>query len=490
MKTIPLFLLLCSLLPTFSMADERPNILLILADDLGYGDVGFTGAKDIYTPNLDALAKNGVICKNGYVTHTYCGPSRAGLVTGRYQARFGMEINATNSPYDMYMGLPIEEKTFGKRMQSGGYRTGIIGKWHLGASYPFHPNNRGFDYFYGFLGGGHSYWPSSVKATSALVRPDGKLDYGANEGTHHPLMRNQSSAEFDEYLTSALSKDAVRFVKSSEQPFFLYLSYNAPHTALEAPEESIKKYSHIEDRNRRIYAAMIDEMDTGIGLVIESLKETGKFENTLIWFMSDNGGVAPYRWCPNNTWADNGPFKGGKTAMYEGGSHVPYFLHWPKGLPKGVTYDYPVSSLDITATSVALGHGDTSGEPLDGVNLIPYLTGKKKDPPHAALYWRERDNVKWAVRTPKSKYLLDPVATGKPELYDMVNDPYETTNIVNEQPEERARLAALWNKWNSHNKANILMHAYEYQQRRIDMYKELYDAQKEKAKTIKPIVIQ
>jgi arylsulfatase A-like enzyme len=195
--------------PTIS----QPNVLVILADDLGYGDLGFTGSKDITTPVLDSLASGGIICKNGYVTHPYCGPSRAGLITGRYQARFGVEINVTNSPFDLYSGLPLTEQTFAKRLQKSGYDTGVIGKWHLGAAPPFHPNNRGFDYFYGFLSGGHRYFPDSVTTTFPLLLPNGEPHYSANEGCFWPLRRNEREAEFNEYLTTALSRDAAKFVK-------------------------------------------------------------------------------------------------------------------------------------------------------------------------------------------------------------------------------------------------------------------------------------
>jgi len=423
------------------------------------------------------------------VTHSYCGPSRAGLLTGRHQARFGMEINCTYSPYDTHMGLPETEKTFGNRLQTAGYRTGIIGKWHVGAAPNHHPNNRGFDYFYGFLSGGHSYWPEQVTTTMPLLLENGKPNYGANEGTALPLLRNNNTGDFNEYLTTALSRDAARFVKESDKPFCLYLAYNAPHSPLEAPEETIAKYNHIKDRNRRIYAAMIDEMDRGIGMVVDALKESGKFENTLIFFLSDNGGVGSPPWNPSENWADNGPFRQGKASWMEGGIHVPFLVHWPAKL-KGGKFDGLVSSLDITATAVELAGGDTSGEPLDGVNLVPYLTGTKKGSPHAALFWRERDSTGWAVRTPKAKFVKNGWENGELCVFDMVNDPYESTNIIDKAPEKRAELAKLWNDWNAKNKANVLMHAYEYQQWRIDMYEELYKKQLEKAAKTKPVIIQ
>ena len=481
---------LISVLALSAVAKQKPNILIILADDLGYGDVGFTGSKEAQTPVLDSLAEDGVVCRNGYVTHSYCGPSRAGLLTGRYQARFGMEINCTYSPYDRYMGLPVDEKTFGTRLQAAGYRTGIIGKWHVGAAPNNHPNHRGFDHFFGFLSGGHSYWPEEVSTTTPLLLKNGKLNYGANEGTMLPLLRNNDAAEFTEYLTTALSRDAVRFVRESKKPFCLYLAYNAPHSPLEAPKKTIAKYKNIPDRNRRAYLAMIDEMDRGVGMVVEALKETGKFENTLIFFLSDNGGVGTPPWNPSENWADNGPFRQGKASWLEGGIHVPYFVHWPAGLPKAGTYDGLVSSLDITATAVALAGGDTSGKPLDGVNLIPFLSGRKKGSAHAALFWRERDSTSWAVRTPAAKYVKSAWEGGKLCVFDMQNDPYESNNIIDQAPETRAELAKLWNAWNAGNKANAYLHASDYQKWRLNMYEQLHKELEQKAAEKKPVVIQ
>ena len=259
------------------VAKERPNIVVILADDLGYADLGFTGSKEIFTPNIDALANNGVVFKNGYVTHPYCGPSRAGLLTGRYQARFGMEVNAAHSPDDPYMGLPVEELTFAKRMQQAGYKTAVMGKWHMGSHPNFHPNNRGFDEFFGFLGGGHDYFPESVKVSSA--------EYSI------ALSRNGKPAQLNEYLTTAISKEAARFVSATEQPFMMYVAYNAPHSPLQATEQDLAKYQHIADLDRRTYAAMIDSMDQGVGRIVAALKQSEKLHNTLIFFLSDNGGV-------------------------------------------------------------------------------------------------------------------------------------------------------------------------------------------------------
>ena len=473
-------------------AADRPNILVILADDLGYADVGFTGSTEIQTPNLDALAAGGVVFENGYVTHPYCGPSRAGLITGRYQARFGAEINFTYSPYDAHNGLPAEQPTFAERLKPAGYRTGIVGKWHLGAAPPFHPNRRGFDHFYGFLSGGHCYFPKDVNAAHDLLTAKGTNHYSANEGVYLPLSRNADAGAFTEYLTTALSRDAATFVSEGDEPFCLYLAYNAPHGPLEAPADLIEKYRDVEPRTRRVYAAMIDAMDQGIGRVIDALKASGKYENTLIFFLSDNGGVVPKSGHENENWSDNGPFRKGKGSMLEGGSHVPFIAHWPAGLPSGEHYAYPVSSLDIAATAVALAGGDTSGPELDGVNLVPHVRGEVAGPPHEAIFWRLRDGAGWAVRTPDAKLLLE----GRAEfgegvqLYDMAADPYESKNLAAKDPETRKELAARWNAWNSGNQANRYHQAGEYQKKRRAFYDAMRETLDQQAAKVELLVVQ
>jgi len=491
MKRISLLIIGGMLAVGSVVAESRPNFIIIVADDLGYGDVGFTGSQIVETPNLDRLARNGVTFQNGYVTHPYCGPSRAGLITGRYQARFGMEINLTYSPFDVHQGLPLDEKTFAERLKPAGYRTGVIGKWHLGASEPFHPNSRGFDYFYGFLSGGHDYFPYMVNTHPKLLLPDGKAHYSHNEGCTQPLLRNRNAAEFDEYLTTALSRDAARFVKDGKKPFCLYLAYNAPHGPLQAPKELVEKYSkHVKDWRRATYLAMIDSMDQGIGLIIDALEESNKLDNTLIFFLSDNGGVQAKPGHENETWADNGPFRNGKGSMREGGSHVPFIGHWPKGFPKGIVYPHPISSLDLAATAVALAGGDTSGKPLDGVNLAPYVNGKNKGYPHKAIFWRTNNGVSWCVRTPQAKFLLESHGAKEPEMYDMVNDPYEKNNIIDDHPEQRQQLAKLWNEWNAKNEACYLLQAGNYQKERLKMYRELNERLKERGKGIEPLVVE
>lgn len=459
---------------TVTNADDRPNIIVILADDLGYNDVGFTGETPIQTPNLDELAAGGVIFENGYVTHPYCGPSRAGLLTGQYQARFGMENNVSYNPYDPNMGLPLAEKTFAKRLQEVGYKTAVIGKWHLGGAKKFQPNNRGFDYFYGFLDGGHHYNPNQVSLN--------------DDGYALPLMRNTDVVSFDEYLTTALSRDAANFISTQTSqhdrtPFMMYLSYNAPHAPLQAPAETIKKYRHLTNKNRQVYAAMVDEMDQGIGMVIDALKQTDAFDNTLIFFLSDNGGLYPDSWWPSFDWADNSPYRHGKVALLEGGVKVPFIAHWPAKIKPNQRFDGLVSALDIAATSVAIAGAENNDGKLEGVNLLPYVLGEKTGSPNTALFWRleEADDI-WAVRTMNSKYMKQALPGVNRAFFDMKNDPTEQHNVVDSNLAEQAKLAALWNEWNKKNKNNILYQANEYKAATAAFYRELFEKNVQEAK--------
>ena len=485
MLNITRIALLPALIATTIFAQDNPNFLFIVADDIGYADTGFTGSTTVDTPNLDRLARNGVVFRNGYVTHPYCGPSRSGFITGRYQARFGMEINLSYSPYDLHQGLPLAEKTFAERLQPLGYRTGMIGKWHLGASEPYHPNNRGFDYFYGFLSGGHDYFPSMISTHPKLLTAKNEPHYSNNEGGTLPLLRNMNTARLDEYLTTSLSQDAANFIDQSTQPFCLYVAYNAPHGPLQAPKNLIEKYRlRTNDSLRATYLAMIDSMDQGIGLILNSLESSDKLNNTLIFFISDNGGVYPKKNYEHESWADNYPFRDGKGSMREGGCHVPFIAHWPNGFPGGITYPHLVSSLDIAATAVALAGADTTDSDLDGVNLEPYVNNRVKDIPHKALFWRELNGALWAVRTPEYKLMLADYGSEVLELYDMRKDPYETTNLIHKYPEMRAQLASLWNDWNIQNSTCYLLQAYDYQKERLKMYEVMHQRLKDSAKSI------
>ena len=424
----------------------RPNVLLIVADDLGYADLGFQGSELIPTPHLDALAKSGVVCSSGYSTHPFCSPMRAALLTGRYQQRFGYEENVAFDLFNPRIGLPPGERTVGDRLSAAGYDTALIGKWHLGASHAQHPNARGFEFFHGFQGGGHDYFAID------LTRPVG-------EGYRYPLVRNERPATFEGYLTDALTDVAVEYLqKKRDRPFFLVLAYNAPHTPLQAPpkyldridESKIQGRGPRRTRQRKTYAAMVAGMDEGVGRAIAALEERGLRGNTLVAFMSDNGGPE------NSNGSDNGPLRGAKGDVYEGGVRVPFCLSMPGRLPAGRVYKNPVASIDLTRTAVALANGDQTG--MEGVDLMGALAadpdGAKSgaDDPLAArpLFWRKFGGEAWAVRVGNEK-LLDP-GTGEPELYDLAADLGERRDLAGERPGRVAALKAVWDEWNAGNR--------------------------------------
>jgi arylsulfatase A-like enzyme len=413
-------------LPAGAQPARRPNVVVILADDLGYADVGFQGCRDYATPHLDSLVRQGVRCTNGYVSHPFCSPTRAGLMTGRYQQRFGHENNPAWLPDDTRVGLPVDQITLPQVLSAAGYATGAVGKWHLGAAPCFHPLARGFREYYGFLGGGHQYLPGAK---------------GSNEYTI-PLQRNRESVAQTEYMTDELSREAVAFIgRHKAEPFFLYLAYNAVHTPLQAPPKYLDRVKDIADPRRRTYAAMGVAMDDGVGQVLAALRANGLENDTLVWFMSDNGGppeqVAPTR---------NTPLRGNKGNVLEGGVRVPCALQWRGTLPAGKVYDEPVSSLDVMATAAALaGAKLPTDRPLDSVDLVPYLTGRKTGAPHQRLHWRTGGGQAWAVREGSLKLLKQ--GQRPPELYDLAADIGESRDLAADRPQDAARLLAAHDAW-------------------------------------------
>ena len=443
-------------------AAEKPNVVVIMADDMGYADAGFTGSEDILTPNLDKLAASGVVFRQGYVNHPFCGPSRAALLSGRYQHRFGFETNPAYDPSNTVMGIDSDVKLFPERLQEAGYVTGCIGKWHLGAAEPFHPNNRGFDYFYGFLGGGHDYFRID------LAKP-------VKEGYLQALIRNDKPAVFEGYLTTALSRDAASFIATNKgKPFFLYVAYNAPHAPQQAPEEDIARYGHIQDQKRRVYAAMVDVMDRGIGEVVTALEQNGLRDNTLVFFLSDNGGPQPTKSQPGK-WngSSNRPFRGGKGDLYDGGVHVPFIASWPATIPSGQTFDPPVIALDIACTAVAVaGANAQTVSEMEGVNLIPFVTGEEQVPPHKELFWRGGDGKQWSVLSADGTKHLRGKAGKEPELYYLPDDVSEAHDLLAGQPQRARELYAKWSKWNERNVPCRLLGYIDYHKKRDQFFLE------------------
>jgi len=311
-----------------SVSAARPNFILIVADDLGYGDVSFQGSRQIQTPNLDALARSGVRFTEGYVSAPVCSPSRAGLLTGRNQVRFGYDNNLDDSTpgFDPdFAGLSVQERTIADRLKAAGYTTGLIGKWHLGKRPQFHPLKRGFDEFWGFLGGGHSYFPTTTDGTP---EPDIECNY--------------KSAGPITYITDDMGGEAVDFIRRHrEAPFFLYVAFNAPHAPMHATKEDLDKFWFIKDTKRRTYCAMVHRLDVNVGRIVDAVAKAGLTTNTLITFISDNGGPA------DQNGSLNAPLNGQKGILLEGGMRVPFLMPWPGTLLSGAVFTRPVTSLDL-----------------------------------------------------------------------------------------------------------------------------------------------
>ncbi|MCL7762965.1 sulfatase-like hydrolase/transferase [Polaribacter sp. Z014] len=425
----------------------KPNILFILCDDLGYSDVGFNGSKDIITPALDALADNGTIFTSAYVAHPFCGPSRAALMTGRYPHKIGAQFNLPpNSGETIKKGVSLEETFISKVLDDAGYNTGAIGKWHLGSNPEFHPNVRGFNDFFGFLGGGHDYFPEQYRKAYKQQEANGRKliwDY------LHPLEHNGKELHETEYVTDAFSREAIRFVTDAakkEDPFFLYLAYNAPHTPLEAKEEDLKLFAHIKDKKRRTYAAMVYAVDRGVKKIIETLKATNQFDNTLIIFMSDNGGKT-------TSGANNFPLKEGKGSVYEGGFRVPMFMHWPNVVPAGKKSDNPIEAIDFYPTLARLADAKIPvGKELDGKNIWDdFLSGKNTHADENIYVLRHRNGFS-DVGVRKNQWKAVKAYKQKWKLFNIDHDISEENDISKSNP---AVLKQMVNEARNWSKSNI-----------------------------------
>ena len=425
------------LLGTFSCTineEKPPNVIVIISDDQGYADVGFHGSKEIFTPNIDRIANNGVIFSEGYVSYAVCSPSRAGLITGRYQNRFGYTRNILLAPKDSIMGLPLTEQTLSDVLGKANYKTKAIGKWHLGAHESLVPERRGFDEFFGFIIGGHRYFPEDLTLND-LTKARRQMD-----GYVTRIYDNGKRIDTKKYLTEELSDNAVKFIEdNSDNPFFLYLSYNAPHTPLQATERDLERNKHIEVEKRRTYAAMVSSMDDGIGLILDKLEEKKITDNTIVIFFSDNGGVEWYNF------SDNGVLRGIKGDFFEGGIRVPFTMQWPKKIKPGITYDKPIIALDVFATVASAASAEKYiKNDIDGVDLLPYLTGDKFGLPHEYLYWQNPDKDIDVVRDERYKYLR---IKNDEYIFDLKNDISEETNIINSSKPIYNRLKSQFKEW-------------------------------------------
>ncbi|MBL9125361.1 MAG: sulfatase [Planctomycetaceae bacterium] len=405
-------------------SERRPNIVVIVADDLGYGDLGIHGGDDVPTPNIDSLARDGVRCTDGYVSCPVCSPTRAGLLTGRYQQRFGHEFNPgpgrRQGDGDGF-GLPLDQVTLANLLKQAGYRTGLVGKWHLGYAPDFRPQRRGFDEFFGFLGGAHKYFPGS-------------------DGERGPIYRGAEVVDEQEYLTDAFGREAVAFVeRHAHEPFFLFLTFNAVHNPLEATDKYLDRFPSISEAKRKPYAAMLSALDDNVGRVLDTLHDKQLDEHTLVFFISDNGGPT------QGNGSRNTPLRGDKGTVWEGGIRVPYLVRWKGHLPPGKVYAEPVISLDILPTAAAVaGATIPPGNNLDGVDLLPYLTGQKSGSPHERLYWRF--GPQHAVR--QANFKLVKTRDGEPQLFDLAKDVSEQNNLAASRQDVLQQLTAAFATWN------------------------------------------
>ena len=451
MKQILLTLIALLLAPLAALqvtaAEKRttPNIIVLVADDLGYGDIGVHGGKDVPTPNIDALAAKGVRCNNGYVSAPYCSPSRAGFLTGRYQTRFGHEFNPHVGD-EMNLGLPLNQRTIADHLRGAGYATGLVGKWHQGFDRAHHPQSRGFDDYYGFLVGGHNY----------LLHKDAEAHFGSAH-SKNMIYRSRELQKLDGYTTDLFTDEAIAFMdRHADKPWFLYLAYNAVHTPLEVLEKyGARVPKSITDPERRGYLSLLIGLDDAVGRITSHLRKTGKDKDTLIFFFSDNGGSGRKPFLAYNTGV-NIPLRGDKGQTLEGGIHVPFFVSWPGKLPAGKTYDQPVTTLDILPTACAIAGAKVDAD-FDGANLIKYLSGEDATTPHEALYWRFGPQK--AIRKGKWK-LVDwrDFATKQNsgwQLYDLEKDIGEKENLATAQPKIVAELTAAWDSWNKRNIAPL-----------------------------------
>jgi arylsulfatase A-like enzyme len=403
---------------------SKPNVIIIFTDDAGYSDFGFQGSDTHRTPRIDSLAANGITFTNGYVSASVCSPSRAGLLTGRYQQRFGHEYNlpgmADPEVTEEMRGMPVTELTIAALLKKAGYKTGMVGKWHLGDMPQFHPTERGFDEFFGMRGGGSSYHPGTAKAIESSYKEVNYVELP--------------------YLTDAFGDEACGFIeRHRESPFFLYLSFNAPHTPMHArPDYLEEALERFQTEKRAINAAMTRSIDENVGKVLDLLDEHGLTENTLIFFLNDNGGAMPYNASLND------PLRGTKGTCLEGGNRVPFCVQWPARYPKGTTYDEPVISLDILPTALAAAGGSLPADrTYDGTDLTPFLTESEEGIPHQILFWK----LNWGAAVRKGDWKLVRTPADEYWLFNLDEDRGEREDRLEELPEIATALKEELHAW-------------------------------------------
>ena len=428
--------------PASTDAPRKPNVVLIFADDLGYSDTGFQNiSKDVRTPNLDRLAEDGTIFTAGYVTAPVCGPSRAGMLTGRYQQRFGAHDNV--GPYTreegVEQGVPVDIPTIGHRFQDAGYTTGMVGKWHDGDPKKFWPHNRGFDEFFGFNNGAADYFVGARNLVNAKRTP------------FSSVYRNDELVEpFSEYMTDRFGTEAVNFIeKHKDDPFFLYVPFNAIHGPLQALDEDLKRFDHIQNEKRRLAVAMNYNMDHNIGRIIAKLEEHKLMEDTMIVFLSDNGGKFMGK---HGNESYNYPLRGEKVTVWDGGIRIPFTMTWKGKIPAGQVINDPIISLDILPTVMsAIDENVEASWNLDGVDLMPRLTGKAESLGDRYLFWHMPTQA--AVRDKDWKLVIPNFAQKNQEykLFKISEDIGESKNLASKYPEQVERLKNAFDEWSAQN---------------------------------------
>ncbi len=438
-RTVLQSLLAASALPQPAKAARKPNFVILFADDLGYGDIGCFGSPDVRTPHIDSIARNGIKFTDGYVSCAVCSPSRAALLTGRHQQRFGHEFNPGPAPREaeINFGLPNTETIAPAYLKAAGYKSAIIGKWHLGIRAGYHPLDRGFDEFFGFLGGANSYITTKTPGAHSVESDESSSK--VPEQHAEPIHRGRQTVAETRYLTDAFGDEAVSFIdRHKQQPFLIHLAFNAVHTPLHATSKYLDRYSNIQNPRHRMLAAMTSAMDDAVGRVLGKLRDSGLEKDTLVFFLSDNG-------CPVITGAGtNAPLNGQKCTYYEGGIRVPFLVQWPGKIPAGKVYSHPVVSRDILPTFLAAaGVTPPANKQFDGVDLMPFLTGKNSQPPHEALFWRGGKGR--AVRM--GKWKLVQFGDNYSKLYDLSTDIGEKNDLSAQNPKMVQQLLSAWTRW-------------------------------------------
>ena len=432
---------------------RRPNIIVFMTDDQGYGDLSCMGATDFLTPHIDELATTGARFTNWYSNSPVCSPSRASLLTGRYPGNAG--VRAILAGHRKASGLTPEAPTIATAVRDLGYQTAMVGKWHLGLDEKCRPNQNGFDYFYGFMAGCIDYYSHVFYWCMA----DGHTD-----PTHDLWENDHEFYDNGRYFTEMVSEKAVekiREMNESDAPFMMYVAYNAPHYPMHAPRKYLDRFPHLPD-DRRIMAAMLSAVDDGVGQITDELKRLGIYEDTIIFFQSDNG---PSR--ESRNWMDGrgdpyyggmpGSLKGHKFSLFEGGIRVPGIFSWPGHIPAGQVIDEPCAAMDVFPTLLSIAGGDPSKYELDGLDITDVLMNGGKTP-HEEIYWEME--MQTAIRQGNYKLVLDgQLIEGEPPqdpvfLSDLSVDPSETTNLAEQFPELTAELKEKALSWRARLEKN------------------------------------